>query len=347
MTMGASNKVVFADGPGEASIEEEILVSRGYELVLGSCTSHDEVVELAGNARALLVGLYPIDAKLIDRLPALEVIVRQGVGYDNVDIDAATRAGVIVCNVTDYGIHEVANHAFAMLLALNRKLIPLDRALHAGIAIPPSVMMPHTGRVVGQTLGLVSFGAIAREVATRASGFRMNVIAYDPYVDPALAERAGVRLVALPELLAESDYVSVHTPLSAATRGLIGARELALMKPSAYLVVTSRGGVVDEQALVDALREGRLAGVGLDVWEHEPPDPRHPLLQFENVIGSLHMAFYSEVAVVVLRQRIAEAAADVLDGVMPRAVVNPEVLEHFDLRPRADDLAVSGRGTHG
>jgi D-3-phosphoglycerate dehydrogenase / 2-oxoglutarate reductase len=249
-----------------------------------------------------------------------------------VDVPAATEAGVIVCNTVNYGTHEVANHAFAMLMALNRKLLPLDHAIRSGIRRPAPEIMPHTGRVAGQTLGLVGFGAIGRAMARRASGFEMRVLAFDPYFDPAKNEDVNVELVDLPQLLTESDYVSVHAPLTPATRGLIGASELALMKPSSYLILTSRGGVVDEAAMTDALREGRIAGAGIDVWEKEPPDPNNPLLAMDNVVATMHMAWYSEVSDVVRRKIHAETAADVLDGVMPHSIVNPEVLERLSQR---------------
>jgi D-3-phosphoglycerate dehydrogenase len=227
----------------------------------------------------------------------------------------------------NYGTHEVANHAFALLLALNRKLLPLDQAVRKGIRGPAPEMMPHTGRLAGQTLGLVGFGAIGRAMARRAAGFDMRVIAFDPYVDSLQDDTLNVELVDLPELLAQSDYVSVHAPLTPATRGLISAPELALMKPSAYLVLTSRGGVVDEASLTDSLRDGRIAGAGIDVWENEPPDPALPLLALDNVVATGHMAWYSEVADVLRRQIHAETAADVLDGILPHSIVNPEVLD--------------------
>jgi D-3-phosphoglycerate dehydrogenase / 2-oxoglutarate reductase len=334
MSQGHAKTVVYLDGKwGDGAIERETLAARGYELVLAGCTSDDEAVEVAGSAPALMVGLFKVGPSLFERLPELKVVVRGGVGVDNIDTDAATKAGVVVANVPDYCAHEVANHAFAMLLALNRHLLVLDRGVRTGT--PPSLkMMPHTGRLAGETLGLVSFGNIARAVASRAAGFEMRVLAYDPFVDAAAAKALGVELVALPELLARSDYVSVHTPLSAATRGLIGAAELALMKPSAYLVATSRGGVVDETALAEALRNERLAGAGLDVWEQEPPGLDNPLLALDNVVASGHVASYSEVSEVVRRRSHAEAAADVLDGITPRSVVNPAVLEHVTLGPR-------------
>jgi D-3-phosphoglycerate dehydrogenase len=332
----SKKQIVYIDGAyGGGEIEREVLAERGYDLALAACTTNDEVVEIAGDAPAILNGIYWMGRELFDRLPELQVVVRGGVGFDNIDVDAATDCGVIVCNVIDYGTHEVANHAFALLLALNRKLIPLNEAVRVGTFRAAAEIMPHTGRLAGQTLGLLSFGAIARAVAKRAAGFDMRVVAFDPYVDPTEAAKVGVEILPLAEVLGQSDYVSVHTPLSEATRGLIGADELALMKPSAYVVVTSRGGVIDEAALTEALRAKQIAGAGIDVWEKEPPDPDHPLFKLDNVIGSMHMAWYSEVAEVARRRGHAEAAADVLDGIMPRSVVNPKVLERFDLRPRA------------
>jgi len=322
------SRVVYIDSrPDGSKIEREVLERRGMELVLGRCTTDDEVVEVASGAPAILNTMYWMGPTLFERLPDLKVVVRGGVGFDNIDVEAATKAGVIVCNVSDYGSQEVANHAFALLLALNRKIVPLDRAIHEGTFVPADRAMPHTGRISGQTLGLLSLGTIAREVAKRAHGFGMDAIAFDPYVDAGAAAAIGVELVDLPDLLRRSDYISIHTPLTADTRGLIGKEELALMKPSAYLVLTSRGGLVDEEALAAALREGRLAGAGIDVWSTEPPPKDHPLLQLDNVIGTMHMAWYSEVSTVILRTRFAETAADVLEGIIPSSVVNPEVLD--------------------
>jgi D-3-phosphoglycerate dehydrogenase / 2-oxoglutarate reductase len=331
------DKIVSIDGEGDdLTVEQEVLTARGYELVIAGCATDDEVVEVAGTAPAIMNVMYWMGPSLFERLPALKVVVRGGVGYDNIDVAAATRAGVVVCNVIDYCTHEVANHAFAMLLALNRKLIPLDRAVRSGTRGPAPDLMPHTGRLAGQTLGLLSFGAISRAVAKRAAGFDMQVIAFDPFIDPAQGETLGAELVSLPELLSRSDYVSIHTPLSSATRGLIGAPELALMKPSAYVVLTSRGGLIDEGALADALRDERIAGAGIDVWEHEPPDQNHPLLKFDNVIASGHMAWYSEIADIARRKAHANTAADVLDGIMPPSIVNPEILERVTLNARPE-----------
>jgi len=325
--MAKGDKVVYIDCDEEAAVESELLTERGYELVLTDCATDDEVVEKAGTAPAILNGMYWMGPTLFERLPELKIVVRGGVGYDNIDVAAATQAGVVVCNVVNYGTHEVANHAFAMLLALNRKLLPLDKAVRKGIRGPAPEMMPHTGRLAGQTLGLVGFGAIGQAMARRASGFDMRVIAFDPYFNSANNDALNVEMVDLPELLTQSDYVSVHAPLTPLTRGLISGPELALMKPSAYLILTSRGGVVDQAALTDSLRDGRIAGAGIDVWEKEPPETTLPLLAMDNVVASGHMAWYSEVADVLRRKIHAETAADFLDGIMPLSIVNPEVLD--------------------
>lgn len=315
-------------------VERDVLAARDIDLVVAGCTDDDAVVEAAGEAPAILNTMYWMDRSLFERLPNLKVVVRGGVGVDNLDVEAATDCGIVVCNVIDYGYNEVANHAFAMLLALNRKLVTLDRSIRTQWASGPA-LMPNTGRVAGETLGLVSFGHIAQAVARRAKGFDMRVVAFDPFIDAASAEAMGVELLPLDDVLRQADYLSIHTPLVAETRGLIGARELALMKPSAYVVLTSRGGIIDEAALADALADGRIAGAGIDVWDEEPIDPSHPLLHLDNVIATPHAAWYSQMSFVELRQRFAETAADVLHGIMPHSLVNPSILERVPLRPRS------------
>jgi D-3-phosphoglycerate dehydrogenase len=335
----ARKKVVHIDGDPNAdwSLERETLDAVGADLVVGGCKTDEEVVAVAADADAIMTTMYFMKRSLFEQLPNCQVVVRGGVGYDNLDVEAATDLGILICNIIDYGYHEVANHAFALLLAMNRKLIQLDRGARNGEPRPPRGALAHVGRIHGQTLGLVAFGHIAREVAKRGQGFGMDVIAYDPFVDPEVAKAAGVELVELDELMRRSDWLSVHAPLSEATRGLIGAEQLALAKPSLYLAITSRGGVVDEAALADALREDRIAGAGIDVWVHEPVRADEPLLQFDNVIATNHYAWYGDVSAAVLRQRIPEAAADVLRGVKPRSIVNPSVLERRPLADRTPD----------
>ena len=337
----ALRRVVYIDSQRQEtpdwSEEERILAAADAELVLAQCTTDEEVVEAAASADGLLNSMYYMNAALFERLPQAKVVVRGGVGFDNLDVEACTKQGIVVCNVIDYAYNEVANHAFAMLMALNRKLVAMDRAVRDGTRRPKEEVLAHTGRLAGQTLGLCSFGNIAQGMARRARGFDMEVIAYDPYVSPVKAAEHGVELVELEDLLARSDFLSIHTPLSSETRGLIGQAQIALMRPGAFIIVTSRGGIVDEPALALALEEKRLGGAGIDVWEHEPVEPTNPLLQFDNVLASSHLAWWSEISPVILRRRMAEAAADVLRGVMPRSVVNPAVLAGISLAPRGAD----------
>ncbi len=334
----AKFQVVYIDSrPGDYAMEREILAQADAELVLAKCQNDDEVAEVAAEAHGIINTMYWMNKALFERLPNLKVVVRGGVGYDNLDVEGGTDLDIVLCNVHDYAYNEVANHAFALVMALNRKLFPLDRAIRDGSRVPPPEVLANTGPMAGETFGLVAFGRIAQAVARRAHGFDMRVIAFDPYADPALAARHDVELVSLEELLRQSDYISVHAPLSAETDGLIGAEQLAMMKPSAYIVNTARGGVIAEDALVEALRAHRIAGAGIDVFRNEPVQPDNPLLQLDNLIATHHFAWFSEVSPMLLRRRAAEAIADVLSGRMPRSVVNPKVLDRVSLTPRPPD----------
>ena len=312
--------------------EEPELAKADGRLISRLCRSDDEVIEFARDADGIICVAYPVGRSIFEACPKLKVVVRYGIGFDNIDVGAATEHGVVVCNITDYCINEVATHAMSMLLALNRRLIILDRAARRGERVP----LGPTGPLEGETLGLIAFGNIARAVAERARPFGLRIVAYDPYVDPSLAAQAGVELLPLDEVMRQSDYVSVHAPLNAETRGIIGPEQLGLMKPTAHLVTTCRGGVVNEAALRDALEEGRIAGAGVDVWDPEPVKPENPLLAYDNVIATPHSAFYSERSLPLLQQRVGEAAADVLRGYLPRSVVNPAVLERVTLTPHPD-----------
>jgi len=320
----------------DVSIERNLLEAAGIEFVIGTCASDDEVVEVAERATCILTMTHQFSADLLDRLPKLRGIVRYGVGVDNIDLGAATSRGIVACNVADYCIDEVSNHAFALLLAVNRRLLPLDRIVrepdHAKAATNLAAI-GHVGPIRGETLGLVAFGPIARSVAQKALGFGLRVVVHDPFVDPALVEgMVGEAPVALDELLVQSDYISVHVPAGASTIGMVGAAELARCKPTAIIVLTSRGGVVDEQALYEALRDGRLSGAGVDVWDPEPAGPDKPLASLDNVIVTPHYGFYSERSKILLRERVAESAVDVVTGIIPRSVVNRDVLAKLDLR---------------
>lgn len=314
--------VVHIDPPkGDLPVERRLFEEAGIDFRAARCQDDDEVAELAGRADGVLCLAYRLSAGVLERCRDVKVVVRYGIGTDNVDVEAATARGIAVCNVPDYCVDEVANHTMAMLLALNRRLVLQDRALRTAgrAALRPM------GALRGETLGLIGYGRLGHAVARRAQAFGLRIVAFDPFV--GAAADAEVELLPLDELLGVSDYVSVHVPLTPETAGLIGDRELALMKPTAYLVNTARGGVVSEVALAEAIRQGTVAGAGLDVWEHEPVRPGDPLLALDSVVATNHTAFYSDRSLDVLRQRVVGAAVAVLSGRRPAGLVNPSAME--------------------
>jgi D-3-phosphoglycerate dehydrogenase / 2-oxoglutarate reductase len=250
--------------------------------------------------------------------------MRTGVGYDVIDVPAATELGVVVINVPDIWIREVANHALALLLAWNRRIVTLDREVRGGTwsgRVPGAV----AGSLHGETVGIVGLGNIGSAFARRIAALETHVIACDPYVDDARFKTLGVERVDLPTLAARADYVSVHALLNAETRGLLNEAFFRRMKPTACLVNTSRGPIVDEAALARALREGRLAGAALDVFEKEPLAADSPLRRLDNVILTPHAAYFSSPAVAQVPKRCGEEIARVLLKERPLNVVNPEV----------------------
>jgi D-3-phosphoglycerate dehydrogenase / 2-oxoglutarate reductase len=294
-------------------------------------------------ADVLITGAAVLDETVIRQLTNTRFVLRPYVGYDDIDVDALTQAGVLFANVPDAFIEEVANHTLALILACNRKLLPTDAFVKSGAwsagagnrkaSIPirrPSVL----------TLGLVGFGNIARLVVPRAQPFGFRIIAADPYVAPEVARAIGVELVPLEKLLAESDIVSLHVFLNSETRHLINADRLRLMKPDAFLINTSRGPVVDEEALVAALQSGQIAGAGLDVFEVEPIPANSPLLSLPNVVLTSHIASYSIEGDVAHNQRTFDILSRVVAGGLPerKIVVNKPLYDAL-----AAELAARGR----
>jgi D-3-phosphoglycerate dehydrogenase / 2-oxoglutarate reductase len=284
----------------------------------------DELIGKARDADGLVISATPVTRNVMSALEGLKVVTRTGVGYDVIDVAAATELGVIVVNVPDIWVREVANHALALLLAWNRKIITLDRQVHAG-AWGGGVPGPYTGSLHGETVGIVGLGNIGSAFARRVAAFETTVIAHDPYVDDARFKALGVERVSLEALAERSDYISVHTLLNAGTRHLIGEAFFRHTKPTAILINTSRGPVVDERALYQALKGKRLAGAALDVWEREPVAADNPLLKLDNVIATPHAAYFSSPAVAQVPRRCGEEVARVLTGRRPLNVVNPEV----------------------
>ena len=284
----------------------------------------DELIAHSRDADALVVSAQRITRGVMSALEGLKVVVRTGVGYDVIDVPAATELGVVVVNIPDLWIREVANHAMALLLAWNRGVLVMDRQVHAGTwsgRVPGS----YTGSLHGETVGIVGLGNIGSAFARRVAALETRVIACDPYVDDKQFAALGVERVSLETLAERADYVSIHTLLNAETRHLIGEAFFRRMKPTAILINTSRGPVVDEKALARALQEKRLAGAALDVWEEEPIAADNPLLKMDNVIATPHAAYFSSAAVAQIPGRCGEEVARVLTGQRPLNVVNPEI----------------------
>jgi len=312
--------------------EATILSPLGVELRPAQCKTVDEVYEHVQGADALLVCYAPVTARVIEALRGCRIIARYGIGVDNVDLAAATAAGILVTNVPDYCVDEVSDHTMALLLALARKVALADRRVRAGTWSVPDLAPIH--RLNGLTLGLLGLGKIPRAVVPKAQAFGLRVIACDPYLPPEQAASLGVRLVSLEELISQSDVLSLHAPLTAETRELINAATIARMKPGALLINTARGALVNIPDLAEALKRGRLGGAALDVLPVEPPPANSPLLELENVILTPHSAWSSVEAVTELQSKAADEVARALTGRSPRSPVNPEVLPRLEwLKP--------------
>lgn len=273
----------------------------------------EEVLARAATADGILLGArFKLDRERIEQLQRCRVVVRYGVGVDNVDLETASACGIVVSYVPDYCVEEVSNHAIALLLALHRQLSSYNQQARSGrIGIDSARPIP---RLSGLALGIVGFGRIGRAVARKAQAFGLHVLAFDPVIGAGAMERANVEPAALDELLARADAVSLHVPLSNQTCGLLGAERLAEMKPGSLLINVGRGGLVDEAALADALRSGHLGGAGLDVTTLEPLPAGHPLLALPNVILTPHVAWYSTGAQRELQTKAAEEIGRVLSG---------------------------------
>lgn len=288
-------------------------------MVLGNCVTEEEVLNLVRDADGILVTYAPITERVIDSLVKCRIISRYGIGLDNIDLAAATRRGILVTYVPDYCVNEVSDHAMALLLAWARRITLLDRAVHDGDwDFRPFRPFP---RLAGKTLGLLGFGKIGRAVAGKAGAFNMRVLTHDPYVTEDMAQQHCCELVRCrEELFSASDVISVHMPLTPETRGSIGARELSLMKDTAFLINTARAEIIDEDALYEALRAGRPAGAGLDVLANR--DPGNKLYSLPQVILTPHAAFYSEESILELQTRAVGEVVRAFTGEPPLCPAN-------------------------
>ena len=316
---------------GAYDLELEALGRVDAAIVEVPAATDEEFIEAARDADAIF-GTRPLSRGVIESLQNCKVIVLGSVGSDSVDVPTATERGIPVTNIPDTFIEEVADHTLMLILATFRRLTRMDRMARDGRWSEGRPFLYSFPRLMGQTLGFVSFGHVARAAAKRAGPFGLRMMAYDPYVEELVISEHGVEPVGLTELLQRSDIVSMHAPGTDETGHMLTEEHFRLMKPQALFINNGRGATVDESALIRALEERWIAGAGLDVLEKEPPDPENPLLHMENVIVTPHVASASSRFDPSRRRRMGQELALVLSGRWPMSCVNPSVLERSDLK---------------
>lgn len=322
-------KVVLTDSSGfkneQYLIERDIFKDKKIDFVIADCKTEEEIIQLCADADAVVTIFSKLNENVINHLKKCKVMVRYGIGYDTIDVDAATKKGIFVCNIPDYCVKEVATHAMALILALERKIVQFDRSVRQEQW--SSFYGYETHSVNQHTLGLVGFGNVARQVAAYAKCFEFKIVAYDPYVKDELFEKSGVQRMSLDQLLGYSDIISIHVPLNQETHHLINKDAFAKMKRNAMLINTSRGPIVSQQDLVDALKNNRILAAGLDVLETEPlKDKNAAILQLENVIVTPHAAANTIESFQELHRKVAETVCSILNGDFSYNIVNKQLL---------------------
>lgn len=314
-------KVVITDYQYEnINTERALIEGAGHTLLAYQEKAPERLIPLLRDADAIVTQYSSIDRSVIESLAHCKMIIKYGIGVNNIDVDAATERGIYVCNVPDYGVEEVSDHAVTMLLALCKKLPVLAAALRRGDWGYSSVVPLY--RLCECTVGLVGFGRIPQTVARKLFGFGMKLLAYDPWGSEERAKELNVTLADMDTIYAEADFISLHCPLTKETTHMINTEALRKMKSTAFLINTARGPIIEETALIAALRNGEIAGAGLDVFENEPVAADNPLLGMENVIATPHSAWYSETAIAALQRKVAEEVVNVLGGNHPFHNVN-------------------------
>lgn len=308
------------------NIERNILEAQGIECIIAECKTVEEVIEIAKDADGIGLVYVDMNKDLINKLENCKIIVRYGIGYDNIDVPAATERGIIVCNLPDYCQPDVATHTMALLLNLCRKVSLLDRSCRRG-NWSSNDGYP-INRIGAITLGLIGFGSIARLFVKYMSGFNMNIIAYDPFLPQSFFDELNVKHVTLDELFAQSDAISIHTPLTSDTKHLINKDTIAKMKDGVLIINTARGPIINIYDLMDALNSGKVKAAGLDVNELEPIlDPNSEIYKFDNLIINPHSAYNSVEASIEQHQKVAFSAVDALvKKIMPYNAVNKKQL---------------------
>ncbi|HJO83390.1 MAG: C-terminal binding protein [SAR202 cluster bacterium] len=309
--------------PEQAVLRDEV----GAESIVAPDASEETLVSLATDVDAIMTCFAQVTPAVLQAATKCVAVGRFGVGFDNIAVDTATELGMAVTYVPDYCVDEVSDHVMALLLTWNRRVALLDNSVKTtGWGSVPLTM--RIMRLRGKTLGIIGFGRIGKSVCEKARAFGLDILVSDPYVSAEIVAERGARMVDMDTLLSESEFVSLHSPLTDETHNLISSRELELMKSDAFLVNCARGPLIDESALYDGLTSGQIAGAGLDVMVDAVPPPGTPLLGLDNIIITPHTAFFSQEATLELEQRAAREVCRVLKGEMPENLVNPDVLKH-------------------
>ncbi len=333
-----AHKIAFLTGfRGDTTRIEAELTGIDYEMSVHVCSSPGEVIEAARGAEIVIAWGPTFPREVIEAMDNVKAIVSSGHGFDKIDVDAAAEHGIMIANTAGFVSEEVANHALMLLLACAKKLIVVDRQVRRGDwwggPIGDLLPMPPLYK---QVLGLVGLGSIGRATANRAQAFGLEVIAYDKYVPPWIAREVRVELVgSMEELASRSDFVSMHTPLNDETSHIADKAFFRAMKPEAIFINTSRGGTVDEKALIKALQTGEIAAAGLDVFEEEPAGAENPLFAMDNVIVTAHTAGLSSVSFPHAEQQVGQEIARILRGTLPMSLVNPDVKSNISSRQPA------------
>ncbi|MHA6250768.1 C-terminal binding protein [Oceanobacillus sp. CAU 1775] len=324
-------KVVITDHEyPNLEYEKKVLAHEDIELEIYQCKTEEDVIEACRGADGIINMYAPLTRRVIETLDNCKIITRFGVGVDTIDLEAATEKGICVGNVPDYGIDEVSDHAFALILTLLRK-VNLANHIVTRDTWDVNTIKP-IRRLNTLTVGLIGFGNIPRRLAEKVKVFGMHVIVFDPFLPEEVAKEHGVELVSLEDACKRSDVISVHAPLTPATKGMIGKEQFQMMKKGVFIVNTARGPVIDEEALIQALENDTVQGAGLDVIEVEPIDRNHPFLKMDNVVITPHMAGYSEESAEEMRSKAALGVIDVLiHGQYPKYLVNKTVTEQVSL----------------
>lgn len=318
----AKFKVVMTDDRhGTYNEEIEVLKSIGADVIIANCNTVKEVIDTCHDADGIMVNLAPMPAEVIEKLEKCKIISRYGVGYDNVDLAACTKKGIYLANVPDYCAEEVSDHALALLMACARKVSRRDAQVRQGMWNIGKADPIY--RIAGKVFTFLGFGTIARCLFRKIQGFNFSrVQIYDPFIDAATIKSMGAVKVEWEEALSSSDFISIHMPLNSETKGIINESSFAMMKPGVIIVNTSRGPVIDENALINALKKGQINSAGLDVHTTEPLDKNSPFMKIENCVLTDHVGWYSEEAMSELKRKVAENVKEVLSGGKPKYALN-------------------------